>query len=124
MSADKYLQAAAAQLESAATAVKGELDQMRSDYMNYERQANNEIDSMKAQLRAIDGQTLMANQQGDAVAGLQTGAQNLRRSISAKEQELKTRKAQTEGAIKAKEGAINGLMNQSRGLYGQAANFK
>ena len=123
MAANEYLQAAAGQLQSAANALKTEIDQMRGELMTYERQATKEIDSKEADIHAINARLVM-DQSTATQHAMRIRIKMLQKEIDSKKREMADRKSKVESAIKGKEGAINGLMNQSRSLQGQAASLK
>lgn len=123
MAANEYVQAAAAQLQTGATAIKSEIDQMRAEFMTYERQANGEISSKEDELRNLNAQ-LMSGPGTPANAVIHARIQHLQKDIGNLKHQMVDRKNQLNNAIRGKEGAMNDLMNQSRGLQNKAASLK
>lgn len=123
MAANEYVQAAAAQLQSGATAIKTEMDQIRAEHMTYERQAASDITSKEDAIRNLNAQS-MSNGSGTGDAAIHMRIQQLQKDIDTKKKEIADRKTQINNAIRAKESAMNDLMNQSRGLQNKAASLK
>jgi uncharacterized protein YhaN len=123
MAANEYVQAAAAQLQSGATAIKTEIDQIRADNMNYERQATKDINDMEGEIRVTNAR--LASGQPDATdVALHARIQRLQAQLDAKKKEMADQKSKMNGTIRAKEAAMNDLMSQSRGLQNKAAGLK
>lgn len=123
MAANEYVQAAAAQLQNGANAIKAEIDQVRADYITYERQAQSDIGSTEAEIHAINARLVTGQPDATAVA-LHMRVQQLQRRVDEKKKEIADRKTQMNNAVRAKEGAMNDLMSQSRGLQNKAASLK
>ena len=123
MAANQYVQAAAGQLQSAATAVKGDMDRMRAEFMTYERQANSEINSKEAEIHAINAK-LSREQPPETQVTLQMLSKKLQNDIDGKKRELEERRSQVTQETCDKEGAVVDLMSQSKGLQNQAASLK
>lgn len=123
MAANEYLKAAAGQLESAANALKLEIDQIRGEYITYERQALHDINAKDQDIHAINAR-LAGNPPAETQTMLRGRIKMLQGEIDKKKKELADRKNSMNQAVKCKEGAINGLMSQSRGLSNQAASLR
>lgn len=123
MAANEYVQAAAAQLQNGANAIKKEMDQLRADFMTYERQAKSEIDSKESEIHALNAR-LAAGQPDASAVAMQLRIQHLQGDINDKKREIVDCKSQMNNAISAKEGSINDLMSQSRGLQNKAASLR
>jgi uncharacterized protein YoxC len=123
MAANEYVQAAAGQLQSAATAVKMEMDQIRADFMTYEREVSHDISTKEGEMRASTAQAATA---GDPTAVHYFGnqARQLKNEIDGLRKQLEDRRNQLNQDLRGKEGAMNDLMNQSRGLQNKAASLK
>ena len=123
MAANEYVQAAAGHLQTAATALKSEMDQLRADYMTFERQANHDINDREGEVRALKARMLTI---GEAPEGHQILLQIKRLSseIGRLKDELKSRRMKLDGDLKGKEGQMNDLMNQSRNLQNKAGSLK
>jgi uncharacterized protein (DUF3084 family) len=123
MAVNEYLQAAAGQLESAATALKMEMDQARADFMTFERQANHEIENRQGEIR--ERMVHLATAQTPAEAHvINSQIQRFRKEIDSIKDSIAKRKRQLDGMLKGKEGAMNGFMSQARSLHNQASSFK
>jgi hypothetical protein len=123
MAVNQYLQSAAAQLESAANALRLEIDRVRGDFMSFEQQASREITSMEGDMRANFAQSA-TGQTPPEVAYNAAQAEQLRRKIADLKKEVQQRQVQMTNDIKNKEDAMSGLMSQARSLQGQAGSFK
>ncbi|MDB5181956.1 MAG: hypothetical protein JWP13_719 [Candidatus Saccharibacteria bacterium] len=123
MAANEYVQAAASQLQSAATAVKMEMDQIRAEFMTYERQVSHDISSKEADVRT---NTARAAAEGDSSAIHYYGnqARQLKNEIDGMRKQVEDRRNQMNQDLRDKEGAMNDLMNQSRELQNKAASLK
>jgi hypothetical protein len=123
MAVNEYIQAAAGQLESAANAVRMEIDRMRGDFMGFEQQATRQLTSKEADMRAAVARASTADNPA-AVAHHSGQAAMLRKEITDLKQEIEQRRRELQDQVRGKEGAIQGLMSQARGLQGMAGNFR
>jgi hypothetical protein len=123
MAANEYIQAAAAQLQNAATAVKTEADQLRADLMSFEREVQRDIDGKEADMRANSARRSI-DQPDQTDVALLARLKMLEKYVSDKKQEMEKRKAEITAAIRNKENAMQNLKSQAQGLQNQAANFK
>ena len=123
MAANEYVQAAAGQLQSGATALKSEADQIRADFMTYERGATHEINTKEAEIHAINAK-LLREQPPETHVSLQLLARKLQSDVDSKKKEMEQQRARMNQAVSAKERAMNDLMNQARGLQSKAGSLK
>lgn len=123
MAANEYVQAAAAQLQSGATAIKGEIDQLRADFMNYEHQVAKEISNKEGDIRAANAH--LATEQPSATdVALHLRVRHLQGEIEGLKKQLEDRRAQMQSQVRGKENAMNDLMNESRSLQNKAGGLK
>jgi predicted nucleic acid-binding Zn-ribbon protein len=123
MAANEYLQAAAGQLQSAASALKSEIDQLRGEFMTYERQVSHDMTTKEAEMRSHTARAATTADSSTA-QHLMMEATRLKNEIDGHKKELEQRKRQLTQAIKAKEGAMNDIMSQSRSLQSKAGSLK
>jgi uncharacterized protein YhaN len=123
MAANEYVQAAAAQLQSAATAIKGEIDQIHGELMTFDRQVTHEITSKEAKMRS-DSVLASTSPDPEQARLMLAHVQREKSEIDNLKRSLEQRKTQVNQAIRAKEGAMNGLMSQARSLQNQAGSLK
>lgn len=123
MAANEYVQAAAAQLLNGATAIKSEIDQIRADFMNFERQVNRDISSRESEMRAQMAQAATGGEAAEIHAhGFQ--ASRIKGEIEGLRKELEARRNQMNQAIRSKEGAMSDLTSQAQGLQNKAGSLK
>lgn len=123
MATNEYLQVAAGQLISAATAIRREIDQMQADFMEYEREMTRDIDRRQADIRSDSvSAALWANPAANMM--LRHRIHDMQGRVRAERQELENRKRKLQQTTRAKEAMINSLMSQARGLYNQAASLR
>lgn len=123
MAADAYVQAAAGQLENGAVALKQEADQIRAEFMTYDRDMVRDIDDKEANRRALAARASTSSDSQEA-ASLLAQVALLRRQINKLQDELERRRSQTASAVKDKETKSSDLMGQARNLYGKASSMK
>jgi predicted RNase H-like nuclease (RuvC/YqgF family) len=123
MAADQYLVAAAGHLESAANALKMEADQIRAEFMTFDRQVSHEITTKDAEMRSHTA--LAATSDDDEQRRHLLGEiQRLRGEIAKHKQELESKRKDMESRARSKEGEIQGLMSQVQSLRNKAASLK
>ncbi len=121
MAADGYLKAAAAQLQSAAQAVKMEIDRLRSNAKTSEHDLQRDIDKNESEIRALSGRMLAPNEPQENVA-LSAQMQRLKSQNDDRKKQLNEIQSRTTQAIQAKENAMNDVMNEARTLEAKAGN--
>jgi prefoldin subunit 5 len=124
MAVNQYLTAAAGHLESAANALKSEMDQVRADFMTFERQATHDIHSKESDMRSFTARAISEADNATQVAYFSAQAAQLKKDIEDLKKQIETRRGQMNNEIRDKESAMNGIMSQARNLYNQAANMK
>lgn len=123
MAVDAYIQAAAAQLESAATALKQEAEQIRAEFMTYDRQVAHDITTKDAERKMYSARAATAPN-GEQSAHLLFEANRLKGEIDRLKQNLEQRRSQVTQVVKGKQSQVDGLMSEARSLYGKAASMK
>ncbi len=102
MAADQYLKAAAAQLQSAAQAIKMQIGDLRSHSMTSEQELKHDIDKNEAEIKALMGRMGLPNEPANEAALMAQVAR--RKSINDdKRRQLSEIQSRTNQAISAKE---------------------
>jgi outer membrane murein-binding lipoprotein Lpp len=124
MAADAYVTAAAGHLESAANELKMEADQIRGEFMTYDREVTRQINAKDAEMRSHAALLLTAATDDQQKLHYTSEVQRLKGEIDQLKRDLQQRRQQTDSAVRSKEGAVGTLMSMSRDLRSKAGNFK
>jgi peptidoglycan hydrolase CwlO-like protein len=120
MAADAYLKVAAGQLQQAATDVKRQADQIRSEAASFKQKAEGDIVSKTAEVKVLQMEMDRRRDEPGVVSHLNIQIQNMQRDIDSLKQEIVQRTSQADQAVRGKEGAMQGLQSQSQQLAQQA----
>lgn len=123
MAVNEYVQAAAAHLENAAVALRHEAEQIRAEFMTYDRQATQEIHNKEGERRAFTTRAATTSEPSDA-AHFAAEAARMQKEITDLKNQLEKKRSQMNQDVKKKESDISGLLNQAKGLYGKASSLK